>query len=43
MNTKLVDVYRKEWPWVAAVQAMALGGASLPAGRKNQANLRALR
>jgi hypothetical protein len=27
---------------VAAVQAMAQGGASLLAGRKNQANLRAL-
>jgi hypothetical protein len=42
VNTKLLDFYRKEWPRVAAVQAMALGGASLLAGRKNQANLRAL-
>ena len=42
MNTKLLDIYRKQWPRVAAVQAMALGGASLLAGRKNQTNLRAL-
>ena len=42
MNTKLLDTYRKEWPRVAAVQAIALGGASLLAGRKNQTNLRAL-
>ena len=42
MNTKLLDIYRKQWPRVAAVQAMALGGARLLAGRKNQTNLRAL-
>jgi len=40
--SKLLDVYRREWPRVAAVQAMVLGGASLLAGRKNQTNLRAL-
>jgi hypothetical protein len=43
VNTKLLDIYRKQWPRVAAVQAMTLGGASLLAGRKNQTNLRALR
>jgi hypothetical protein len=37
-----VDVYRKEWPRVAAVQAMVLVGVSLLAGRKTQTNLRAL-
>ena len=42
MREKLIDTYRREWPRVAAVQAMALGGASLLAGRKNQKNLRAL-
>ena len=42
MSTKLLDVYRREWPRVAAVQAMVLGGASLLAGRKTQTNLRAL-
>jgi hypothetical protein len=42
VNTKILDIYRKQWPRVAAVQAMALGGASLLAGRKNQTNLRAL-
>lgn len=42
MSTKLLDVYRREWPRVAAVQAMMLGGASLLAGRKTQTNLRAL-
>ncbi|HYY19799.1 MAG TPA: HXXEE domain-containing protein [Streptosporangiaceae bacterium] len=42
MNTKLLDIYRKQWPRVAAVQAMALGGTSLLAGRRNQTNLRAL-
>ncbi len=42
MSTRLIDRYRKEWPRVAAVQAMALGGASLLIGRKNQTNLRAL-
>jgi hypothetical protein len=39
---KLLDVYRREWPRVAAVQAMALGGASLLIGRKSQTNVRAL-
>lgn len=42
MTTKLLDSYRREWPRVAAVQAMVLGGASLLAGRKTQTNLRAL-
>src|SRR3569833_320351 len=42
MPNKVVDWYRREWPRVAAVQAMALGGASLLAGRKNQNNLRSL-
>jgi hypothetical protein len=37
-----MDIYRKEWPRVAAVQAMALGGASLLIGRRSQTNLRAL-
>jgi hypothetical protein len=37
-----LDVYRREWPRVAAVQAMVLGGASLLAGRKTQTNVRAL-
>ncbi|MGH3436427.1 MAG: HXXEE domain-containing protein [Sciscionella sp.] len=42
MNTKLLDVYRRQWPRVAAVQEMVLGGASLLLGRKTQTNLRAL-
>ena len=43
MSNKWVDLYRREWPRVAAVQAMALGGASLlAAGRKKPMNLRAL-
>jgi hypothetical protein len=42
MKESFLDFYRREWPRVAAVQAMALGGASLLAGRKNQENLRAL-
>ena len=42
MSTKLVDTYRREWPRVAAVQAMVLGGASVLAGRRTQTNLRAL-
>jgi hypothetical protein len=37
-----LDVYRREWPRVAAVQAMVLGGTSLLVGRKNQTNVRAL-
>lgn len=37
-----MDVYRREWPRVAAVQAMVLGGVSLLIGRKTQTNLRAL-
>lgn len=37
-----LDTYRREWPRVAAVQAMALGGASLLAGRKRQTDLRSL-
>ena len=42
MSTKILDVYRREWPRVAAVQAMVLGGVSLLVGRKTQTNLRAL-
>ena len=42
MSTKILDVYRREWPRVAAVQAMVLGGVSLLAGRRTQTNLRAL-
>ncbi|MBB3604388.1 hypothetical protein FHT40_004066 [Mycolicibacterium sp. BK556] len=42
MSKKLIDRYREEWPRVAAVQAMALGGVSLLIGRKKQTNLRAL-
>ena len=42
MSNKVVDWYRREWPRVAAVQAMVLGGASLLIGRKSQTNLRAL-
>ena len=42
MREGFPDFYRREWPRVAAVQAMALGGASLLAGRKNQTNVRAL-
>ena len=42
MSNKVVDWYRREWPRVAAVQAMVLGGASLLASRKNQTNVRAL-
>ncbi|WP_227999018.1 HXXEE domain-containing protein [Nocardia australiensis] len=40
--SKWVDTYRREWPRVAAIQAMALGGASILASRKNQTNVRAL-
>jgi hypothetical protein len=43
VRAKLLDSYHREWPRVAAVQAMALGRASLLAGRKNQTGLRALR
>ena len=42
MRERFLDFYRKEWPRVAVLQAMALGGASLLAGRKNQTNLRTL-
>jgi hypothetical protein len=42
MSSKALDFYRKQWPRVAAVQAMALGGASIVAGRKSLTNLRAL-
>ena len=42
MSGKFVDFYRKEWPRVGAVLAMALGGGSLLASRKKQTNLRAL-
>jgi hypothetical protein len=37
-----LDTYRREWPRVAAVQAMVLGGVSLLVGRRTQTNLRAL-
>lgn len=39
---KWIDIYRREWPRVAAVQAMALGGVSLLVGRKRQTDLRTL-
>ena len=42
VSSKFMDFYRREWPRVAAVQAMVLGGGSLLAGRKSQTNLRAL-
>jgi hypothetical protein len=42
MGNRFLDLYRREWPRFAAVQAMALGGAGLLAGRKGQKNLRAL-
>jgi hypothetical protein len=42
VSTKFLDFYRKEWPRVAAVQAMVLGGVSLLIGSKTQTNLRAL-
>lgn len=42
MGGKFWDFYRREWPRVGAVQAMALGGASLFASRKRQTSLRAL-
>lgn len=36
MSNKWVDMYRREWPRVAAVQAMVLAGGSVLASRKNQ-------
>ena len=42
MSGRFLDFYRREWPRVGAVLAMALGGGSLLATRKNQPNLRAL-
>jgi hypothetical protein len=42
MGESLLDKYRREWPRVAAVQGMALGGASLVLGRKKMRNRRAL-
>jgi len=33
-GTRLLDSYRRQWPRVAAVTAMALGGTSVLAGRK---------
>jgi hypothetical protein len=42
MSGRLLNYYRKEWPRVGAVAAMALGGASLLAVRKKPMNLRAL-
>jgi hypothetical protein len=42
--SRVLDFYRKEWPRVGAVAAMALGGASVLAasGKKPDLNLRAL-
>ncbi|WP_431278229.1 HXXEE domain-containing protein [Leifsonia poae] len=42
--SKFGDFYRKEWPRVGAVAAMALGGASVlvATGKKSDLNLRAL-
>lgn len=42
MATKVLDVYRNQWPRVGAVLAMVLGGASVLTGRKKLTNLRAL-
>jgi hypothetical protein len=42
VKDRFLKFYRREWPRVAVVQAMVLGGASLLAGRKHQTNLRAL-
>jgi hypothetical protein len=42
MREGFLDFYRREWPRVAAVQGMALGGASLLLGRKKVRNLRAI-
>lgn len=42
MNTTLLDVYRKQWPRIGAVLGMALGGATVFAGRSKLTNLRAL-
>jgi hypothetical protein len=42
MATKLLDIYRNQWPRVGAVLGMALGGASALAARKKLTNLRAL-
>lgn len=42
MATKLLDIYRKQWPRVGAVLAMVLGGASVLASRRRLTNLRAL-
>jgi hypothetical protein len=40
--TRWLDTYRREWPRVAAVQGMVVGGASLLLGSKHQTNLREL-
>jgi hypothetical protein len=42
VKESFLDFYRREWPRVAAVQGMALGGASLLLGRKKVRNLRAI-
>jgi hypothetical protein len=42
VTATLLDFYRREWPRVGAVLAMALAGGSLLAGRKTQTSLRAL-
>src|SRR5919107_2933822 len=41
-GSRLIDAYRRQWPRVAAVTAMALGGTSVLAGRKNLTNPRVL-
>ena len=40
--SRFLDSYRKDWARVGGVAAMALGGATLLANRKNVTNLRAL-
>jgi hypothetical protein len=41
-TAKSLDIYRKQWPRVGAVLGMALGGATVLAGRSKLTNLRAL-
>ena len=40
--TDAMDVYRREWPRVSVVAAMAVGGGAVLAGRRNLTNPRAL-
>jgi hypothetical protein len=42
MAANFMDTYRKQWPRIGAVLGMALGGASVLAGRSKLTNLRAL-